>query len=151
MKENAALRQETQASYQKLKQEDLGSEYRIQELEGRANMSEQQGTHILRVSDGKLREAAQHVDEQKGKTKLSEDQASHFVKIYNEQGEEAKKKLREHERVRNQLSAAVGKLENQLRYEEESAAINKSRGEEINHAASAEVAVPDDGQLYSFR
>ena len=75
-------------------------------------MSEQQ-------VDGKLRAAAQRVNEQKGKTKLSEDHTSHFIKIYNEQGEEAKKRLVEYERMHSQLSATVGKLENQLRFEED--------------------------------
>lgn len=74
-----------QASYEKLKQDDIGSEHRIQELERKANMSEQ-----------------------------------HFVKIYAEHGEEAKRKLMEYEKMCDHLSATVGQLESQLRYEEES-------------------------------
>ena len=144
MKEKASLRHEMdeafrnmatlQASFERLKQEDLGSECRVRELERKANMSEQQAAPSLRVSDRKLREAAQH----HGRAEREDETltgSSHCVKIYNEQGEEARRKLIEHERMRNQLSAAVGKQENQLRYEEESATVNKNCAEEINHAS----------------
>ena len=49
---------------------------------------------------------SEHVDEQKGKTKLPEDQASH-LKIYNEQGEAAKNRLVEHERMAAQCQTMV--------------------------------------------
>ena len=56
--------------------DDHGNVTRIQELERRAGMSEQQVAHILKRSDEQLREAAQYIDIQRGKTKISEGQRS---------------------------------------------------------------------------
>ena len=94
---NKTLKQEVEAAKRNLamlresyERDDQGNVTRIQELERRAGMSEQQVAHILKRSDEQLREAAQHIDIQRGKTKLSEDQAQHLVKIYGEYQDEAR-------------------------------------------------------------
>ena len=80
--ENKTLKQEVEEAKRNLamlqesyERDDQGNVTRIQELERRAGVPEQQVAHILKRSDEQLREAAQYIDIQRGKTKLSEDQA----------------------------------------------------------------------------
>ena len=103
--ENKTLKQEVEEAKRNLAmlqesyvRDDQGNVTRIQELERRAGMSEQQVAHILKRSDEQLREAAQHIDIQRGKTKLSEDQAQHLVKIYGEYQDKARLKVLEYEK-----------------------------------------------------
>ena len=112
--ENKTLKQEVeeaklhlamlQESYER---DDQGNVTRVQELERRAGMSEQQVAHILKRSDEQLREAAQCIDIQRGKTKLSEDQAQHLVKICGEYQDEARLKVLEYEKLHQEMAATV--------------------------------------------
>ena len=67
--ENKTLKQEVEEAKRHLamlqesyERDDQGNVTRIQELERRAGMSEQQVAHILKRSDEQLREAAQYID-----------------------------------------------------------------------------------------
>ena len=113
--ENKTLRQEVEEANRHLamlqesyERDDQGNVTRIQELERRAGMSEQQVAHIL------------YIDIQRGKTKLSEDQAQHLVKIYGECQEEARLIKRHQE-----MAATVNLLEHQVRCKEESSLVNR--------------------------
>ena len=105
--ENKTLRQEVEEATAMLQEshecDDHGNVTRVQELERRAGMSEQQVAHILKRSDEQLREAAQHIDIQRGMTQLSEDQAQHLARIYGEYQEEARYKVLDYEKRRQPL------------------------------------------------
>ena len=133
-KRHSAMLQE---SYER---DDQGNVTRIQGLERRAGMSEQQVAHILKRSNEQLREAAQHVDIQRGKTKLSEDQAQHLVKIYGEYQDEARLKVLEHEKRRQEMAATVNLLEHRIICEEESSLVSKNKAEQERRSASSEIA-----------
>ena len=123
--ENKTLRQEVeeatrnlallQEAYDSQQRDDRGNVTRIQELERRAGISEQQVAHILKRSDEQLREAAQHIDVQRGKTQLSEDQAHHLVKIYGDYQEEARHKVLEYEKRHHEMATTVDLLESDVR------------------------------------
>ena len=102
---NLAMLQE---SYER---DDRGNVMRIQELEWRAGISEQQVAHILKRSDEQLREAAQHIDVQRGETKLAADQAQHLMQIYGEYQEEARHKVLKYEKQHREMVATVDLLE----------------------------------------
>ena len=132
--ENKTLKQEVEEAKRNLamlqesyERDDQGNVTRIQELERRAGVSEQQVAHILKRSDEQLREAAQYIDIQRGKTKLSEDQAQHLVKIYGEYQDEARLKALEYKKRHQEMAATVNLLEHRIRCEEESSLVSKSR------------------------
>ena len=126
-----------QESYER---DDQGNVTRIQELERRAGMSEQQVAHILKRSDEQLQEAAQHIDIQRGKTKLSEDQAQHFVKIYGEYQDEARLKVIEYEKRHQEMATTVNVLEHRVRREEESSLVSRQKAEQERRSTSSEIA-----------
>ena len=133
--ENKTLRQEVEEARRNLamlqelyERDDRGNFKRIQELERRAGMSEQQVAHILKRSNEQLQEAAQYIDIQRGKTKLSEDQAQHLVSIYGEYQEEAQLKVLEYEKRHQEMAATVDLLEHRIRCEEESSLASKKPG-----------------------
>ena len=126
-----------QESYER---DDRGNVTRIQELERRAGMSDQQVAHILKRSDEQLREAAQYIDIQRGKTKLSEDQAQHFVRIYGEYQEEARHKVLEYEKRHQEMAATVDLLEHRIRCEEGSTLVSKNKAEQERRRVSSEIA-----------
>ena len=144
--ENKTLRQEVEEAKRNLavlqesyERDDQGNVTRIQELERRAGMSEQQVAHILKKSVVR-REAAQYIDIQRGKTRLSEDQAQHLVKIYGEYQDEARLKVLEYEKRHQEMAATVDLLEHRTRCEEESSLISKNKAEHERRNASSEIA-----------
>ena len=139
--ENKTLKQEVEEAKRNLatlqesyERDDQGNVTRIQELERRAGMSEQQVAHE------QLREAAQYIDIQGGKTKLSEDQAQHLVKIYGEYQDEARLQVLEHEKRHQEMAATVNLLEHRIRCEEESSLVSRNKAEQERRSTSSQIA-----------